>query len=190
MTALPCWQRRFNFLCCISCAARVQQALLPFADRLWAPVVHLAVVMIDHADAAIAALLGDRPGLVAVRAGRARQDLHPAGGFGLALAGREIPVAHRLAVAEAGVQPIDIAWLELPQSQALRCELRTGGLCHDHRQSRRYRDQHDLPPKTGSHFSGSCSNLAATGSAFPASCCSRGSARCPKLRSHDTGRCA
>src|SRR5262249_19106718 len=52
-------------------------------------------------------------------AGGLGEVLEPARGLGLALAGVGIPVAHGRLVAEAGMQAVEVARLELPQPQPL-----------------------------------------------------------------------
>src|SRR5262252_9061475 len=77
------------------------------------------MVVVDHADARVALLVGHRPGEERIRARALGKMLEPARAFRLGLCGREIPIAHGLRVAETGVKSREIARIEAPQAQAL-----------------------------------------------------------------------
>src|SRR5262245_15691601 len=77
------------------------------------------MVVIDHADAGVALLVGDRPSEERIGARALGKNFEPARAFGFGARGWEVPVAHGLRVAKAGVEALKVARIEAPQAQAL-----------------------------------------------------------------------
>ena len=86
-------------------------------------VARLAVVVVDHADAAVVVLFRHAPGEIFVWARRLGENPHPALALRLRPAGPKIPEPHRLLVAEAGVQALRIARLESAEAEPFRDDL-------------------------------------------------------------------